>query len=256
MVKMLEIFDFNIYILVFLFVAAFIAGFIDSIAGGGGMITIPSLLLTGISPIEALATNKLQSSFGSFSAAKYFYKKGFINIKESLPNVIIVFVLSGIGTISVQFIDTSLLSKFLPFLIMAFGIYFLLAPQVGDEDRAYHKKLFILSLCAIGFYDGFFGPGTGSFFLLALIMFAGLNITKSLAQAKLYNFATNLSSVLFFSFSGNMLFGIGLIMACGQFIGANLGAKMALKYGVRIIKPLIVCVSFALSFKLIYDNFF
>lgn len=253
---MFEVFGFDIYIIVCLFFVALIAGFIDSIAGGGGMITIPSLLLAGASPLESLATNKLQSSFGSFSAARYFYNKGYINLKESLPNIIIVFLLSGAGTISVQFIDTNLLQKFLPFLIMAFGIYFLFSPQVNNEDRASYKRLFILALCAIGFYDGFFGPGTGSFFLLALIMFAGLNITKSLAQAKLYNFATNLSSVLFFSFSGNMLFSIGLIMACGQFIGANLGAKMALKYGVRIIKPLIVCVSFALSFKLIYDNFF
>ena len=251
---MFEVFRFDIYIIACLFFVALIAGFIDSIAGGGGMITIPSLLLAGASPLETLATNKLQSSFGSFSAARYFYNKGYINLKESLPNIIIVFLLSGAGTISVQFIDTNALQKFLPFLIMAFGIYFLFSPQVNNEDRASHKRLFILALCVIGFYDGFFGPGTGSFFLLALIMLAGSNITKSLAQAKLYNFSTNLASVLFFAFSGNMLFGIGLIMALGQFIGANLGAKMALKYGVKIIKPLIVLVSFIMSIKLIYEN--
>ena len=99
------------------------------------------------------------------------------------------------------------------------------------------------------------GPGTGSFLLLALIVLAGYGLTNALGEAKLYNFATNLASVVFFAIGGNMLFGVGLMMALGQFIGANLGSRAAIRYGIKIIKPLIVIVSFAMAAKLLYEQF-
>ena len=249
--------EFEISTLILLFLAAFLAGFIDSIAGGGGMITLPALLLSGAPPLESLATNKLQSSFGSFSATRHFYKKGYLNLKKCLPFAILVFIFSSLGTISVQFINTDFLSKFLPFLIMIFGFYFLFSPKISEDQRAthFHKAYLFLALAGIGFYDGFFGPGTGSFLMLALIALGGLGITKALAEAKLYNFSTNLASLIFFAIGGNMLFGIGLVMAMGQFIGANLGSRAAIKYGIKIIKPLIVIVSFSMATKLLYDQF-
>ena len=235
-----------------IFFAAFVAGFVDSIAGGGGMITIPALLLSGVSPLQALATNKLQSTFGSFSATLHFYKKGFINLKFSLPFAITAFVFSAIGTIRVEF-----LSKILPFLILIFGLYFLFAPSIGTAqktDKA-NGALLILAIAGIGLYDGFFGPGTGSFFILALIVVGGFELTQSLGQAKLYNFSTNLASLIFFALGGHMLWWVGLVMALGQFIGANLGAKMAIRYGIRIVKLLIVAVSFLMAAKLLYEQF-
>lgn len=243
--------------LALLFGAAFLGGFIDSIAGGGGSITLPSLMLAGASPLEALATNKLQGSFGSFSATRLFYKKGYLDLKKCLPFAILVFIFASFGTIAVQFIDTKFLSKFLPFLIMLFGFYFLFSPKISEEQRAvqFHKAYLLLALAAIGLYDGFFGPGTGSFLLLALIALGGFGITNALAQAKLYNFSTNLASLIFFALGGNMLFGIGLVMALGQFIGANLGSRAAIRYGIKIIKPLIVIVSFSMAAKLLYDQF-
>lgn len=249
--------EFEISTLILLFLAAFLAGFIDSIAGGGGMITLPALLLSGASPLESLATNKLQSSFGSFSATRHFYKKGYLDLKKCLPFAILVFIFSSLGTISVQFINTDFLSKFLPFLIMIFGFYFLFSPKISEDQRAtqIHKVYLFLALVGIGFYDGFFGPGTGSFLMLALIALGGLGITNALAEAKLYNFSTNLASLIFFAIGGNMLFGIGLVMAMGQFIGANLGSRAAIKYGIKIIKPLIVIVSFSMAAKLLYDQF-
>lgn len=246
----------DVYIIALLFFAALAAGFVDSIAGGGGMITIPALLLSGVSPLQALATNKLQSTFGSFSAALHFYKKGFINLKFSLPFAIITFVFSAIGTISVQFIQVDSLSKILPFLILIFGFYFLLAPNIGTTQKTKKASgtLLILAIAGIGLYDGFFGPGTGSFFILALILVGGFELTQSLGQAKLYNFATNIASLIFFALGGHMLWWVGIVMALGQFIGANLGAKMAIRYGIRIVKPLIVAVSFLMAAKLLYEQ--
>ncbi|WP_297814075.1 TSUP family transporter [uncultured Helicobacter sp.] len=247
----------DIFMLLFLFGAGFIAGFIDSIAGGGGMITIPALLLSGIPPLETLATNKLQASFGSFSATRHFYKRGYLDIKHSFPLAALVFIFSALGTISVQFIQADSLSKILPFLILLFGIYFLFSPKIREEQKAttLHKGFLILTLACIGFYDGFFGPGTGSFLMLALILLGGFGLTQSLAQAKFYNFSTNIASLLFFAFGGKILWGVGLVMALGQFIGANLGSRTAIRYGIRIIKPLIVLVSFIMAAKLLYEQF-
>ena len=249
--------EFEISTLILLFLAAFLAGFIDSIAGGGGMITLPALLLSGASPLESLATNKLQSSFGSFSATRHFYKKGYLDLKKCLPSAILVFIFASLGTISVQFINADFLSKFLPFLIMIFGFYFLFSPKISKDQRAtqIHKAYLFLALAGIGFYDGFFGPGTGSFLMLALIALGGLGITKALAEAKLYNFSTNHASLIFFAIGGNMLFGIGLVMAVGQFIGPNIGSKEAIKYGIKIIKTLVVIVSISMEAKLLYDQF-
>lgn len=247
----------DIYMLALLFFVALLAGFIDSIAGGGGMITIPALLLAGIPPLQALATNKFQSSFGSFSATMQFYKKGYINLKSEIIPVGITFIFAALGTISVQFIQTEFLSKILPFLILVFGLYFLFSPKIQEvtQTQKTHISYLYLAISAISFYDGFFGPGTGSFFILALILIGGFNITQSLGRAKLYNFSTNLASLMFFAIGGHILLGIGLLMALGQFIGAYLGSKMAIRYGIRIIKPFIVSVSFLMAAKLLYEQF-
>lgn len=249
--------SFDVYMLLLLFFAAFVAGFIDSISGGGGMITIPALLLAGISPIQVLATNKLQSSFGSFSATLQFYKKGYINLKSGIPFASIAFIFSAIGTMSVQFIQLEFLSKILPFFVLIFGLYFLFSPNIQEIEKTekINKAYLSFAIAAVGFYDGFFGPGTGSFFMLALIIIGGLGVTQSLGQAKLYNFSTNLASLIFFAFGGHILWGIGLLMALGQFIGANLGSRMAIRYGIRIIKPLVVGISFLMATKLLYEQF-
>ncbi|RDU65166.1 TSUP family transporter [Helicobacter sp. MIT 14-3879] len=245
-------------ILLILILVAFIAGFVDSIAGGGGIITIPALLLAGIPPHYALGTNKLQSSFGSFSATIHFYRKGHLKIKENLPFIISVGVFASIGTILIQFFDANVLSKFIPFLLIIFSIYFLFSPKIKEENSiAKLGKLGLaLILGVIGFYDGFFGPGTGSFLMFALILFGGFGIKESLAQAKLYNFTTNIASVIFFAIGGHILYKIGLAMAVGQFLGAYIGSKVALKYGIKIIKPLVVIVSILASINLLSKQYF
>lgn len=246
-------FDLTLTTILLLMAAAFIGGFIDSIAGGG-MLTLPALMLAGIPAHEALGTNKFQGVFGTFSAVLQFYKKGHLDLKKCALFAGFAFVFALGGTIAVQIISADFLRKAIPFLMIFFALYFLFSPKVSEESSKARigKVALAFVIGAIGFYDGFFGPGTGSFLMIALISLGGFGIKDALAQAKLYNFATNLASVLVFLAFGHIIFAVGISMAVGQFIGANLGAKTALKYGIKVIKPLVVLISLAMCIKLIF----
>lgn len=247
-------FDLTLTTLLVLSVVALVAGFVDSIAGGGGMITIPALMLAGIPSHEALGTNKFQGVFGTFSAVLHFYKKGHLDLKKCALFVGFAFVFALGGTLAVQVINADLLRKAIPFLLMFFALYFLFSPKVSEESSKARLSRIALAFVigAIGFYDGFFGPGTGSFLMIALISLGGFGIKDALAQAKLYNFATNLASVIMFAVFGHIIFVVGAAMAVGQFIGGYLGAKTALKYGIKVIKPLVVIISLAMCVKLLF----
>lgn len=250
--------DLNMDMYIILFCAAFFAGFIDSIAGGGGMITIPILFLVGIPPHQALGVNKLQSCFGSFSATMHFYKKGYINIKDNIIPIICVFICATGGTLLVHFLETKFLAKCIPLLLIIFAIYFLFSPKITEEQSSARCSLALLYfvLGIIGFYDGFFGPGTGSFLMFALIMLGGYGLKGALAHAKLFNFTSNFASMFIFAIGGQILWLLGFIMGIGQFIGANLGSRLALRYGIKIIKPIVVCVSLIVCIKLIYNEYY
>lgn len=244
-------------IIALLFLVATIAGFIDAIAGGGGLITIPALLMTGMPPALALGTNKLQACGGSFSASLYFLRKSAVSLKEVWFIILWVFLGASLGTILIQLVDSSLIKKALPFLVFAIGLYFLLTPKLGDQDRQQRISFRLFALSAgvgIGFYDGFFGPGTGSMLSLALVMLLGFNLTKATAHAKVFNFTSNIASLLFFLMGGQILWSVGLAMMCGQFIGANLGAKMVLTKGQHLIRPMVVVMSFIMTLKMAFDQ--
>ena len=145
-------------VIILLFIVAWIAGFIDAIAGGGGLITIPALLMAGMPPALALGTNKLQACGGSFSASLYFIRQKAVNIKQVWLLLLITFIGAVCGTILIQQVDASIIKKILPFLILAIGIYFLLTPKLGDEDRRQRLSYTMFAFTAglgIGFYDGF-----------------------------------------------------------------------------------------------------
>lgn len=253
---MLEDISLQLYIILF-FVALF-AGFIDSIAGGGGIITIPALLLAGIPPHQALGVNKLQSCFGSFSAALHFYRNGYLSLKDNIISIICVFICATFGTLLINVLKADFLARIIPFLLIIFAIYFLLSPKISEEQRVVRYGSFVLYLVLglIGFYDGFFGPGTGSFLILALIGLGGYGLKSALARAKLFNFTSNIASMLVFALGGKILFLLGFVMGIGQFIGANIGSKLAIRYGIKIIKPLIVVVSLLICAKLLYNQYF
>lgn len=251
---MLEFFD---QITLLLIMAAFIAGIIDSIAGGGGMITIPALLLAGIPPIEALGTNKVQGLFGSTSATIAYARKGLVDLRTQWPEAIMSLIGSILGALLATILPVDILRAVLPILLLAIAAYFLLKPEISDIDRSSRMSPFLFGLTIvplIGFYDGVFGPGTGSFFMLAFVSLAGYGILKATAHTKLLNCASNLGSLAAFAAVGVINWKIGLTMGIAQFIGAQIGAALAVKIGSRIIKPLLIIISLALAVRLLIDE--
>lgn len=244
-------------IVALLFFVAMLAAFIDSIAGGGGLLTVPALLAAGLTPAQALATNKLQAVGASFSASLYFLRRGAVNLREQRLNIAMTFIGAVIGTLLIQHLHTELLRQILPLLILAIGLYFLLVPRLGEEDRARRLHGLPFALIAgssVGFYDGFFGPGAGSFYALAFVTLAGFNMAKATAHAKVLNFTSNLSSLLFFMFGGQVMWGLGVVMLLGAICGARMGAHMVLSRGQKLIRPMVVIVSAVMSSKLLYDS--
>ena len=240
-----------------LFLIAMLAGFIDSIAGGGGLLTVPSLLAAGLSPAQALATNKLQSVGGSFSASLYFIRRGAVNLNEQWLNIAMTLLGSVLGAILIQRLQADFLRQMLPLFLIAIGLWFLLMPRLGEVDRARRLHGLAFALVgggAVGFYDGFFGPGAGSFYALAFVTLCGYNLAKATAHAKVLNFTSNLGSLLFFMFGGKVVWGTGLIMMLGAFCGARLGARLVLSRGQKLIRPMVVIVSAVMSTKLLWDS--
>lgn len=243
-------------VLLLLFLAAMLAGFIDAIAGGGGMVTIPAMLLAGIPPLHALGTNKLQSLFGSGSASWAYARHGHVDLRGQWPMVLTAALGAVAGALLATVIPADWLKLALPFLLVGIAIYFGLKPNVGDIDQ--HRRMgartFGLTFVpAIGFYDGVFGPGTGSFLMLGFVALAGFGVLKATAHTKFLNFGSNVGAFAVFLAHGAVLWKVGLLMGAGQFLGAQLGSRFAMKRGAKIIKPLLVTVSIALAIRLLAD---
>ena len=242
----------SIEIILMLAAVAALAGFIDAIAGGGGLLTIPAMLLTNIPPVLTLGTNKLQAASGALAASITMIKKGVIKPKSIKFAIIAAFLGSVIGTIAVQLSPPDLLEKLIPFLIAAIGIYTLFAPRLGEVEAAprisegtWQKVVAPL----IGFYDGYMGPGTGMFFALGNVALRGRQIIEATGAAKVLNLSTNIGSLIFFILGSNVLWKVGLAMMVGQTIGAYFGSHMVVKGGSKIIRPMIVLVCLAMLTK-------
>lgn len=245
-----------IEIIILLAVAAFLAGFIDAIAGGGGLITVPALMLAGFSPVESLGTNKLQGLFGTGSATLAYAAKGHVDLSSQWPMAALAFFGGIVGALTAALVPGDVLRIVLPVLLVAIALFFALKPDLDDVDRARRIAPFLFGLVvvpAIGFYDGIFGPGTGSFFMLAFIMLAGYGVLKATAHTKLLNFASNLGGFAAFAFAGVVFWQVGLMMGLMQFAGARVGAAMAMKNGARLIKPLLVVTCLLLAARLLWD---
>jgi uncharacterized membrane protein YfcA len=238
---------------VLLVVAAFVAGTIDAIAGGGGLVTIPALLAVGVAPVAALATNKLQSAVGTAGAVVAFARKGRIDLRRFGVPAAMSLGGSAIGAFLVTQIDPSFLSGFIPLLLIAMVVYFVVGPKMSDEDR--HARAGRVALwgtaAAIGCYDGFFGPGTGSFLTVALVALFGLGLPGAIAHAKLLNLASNVAAVAVLVAGGHALWATGLAMAAANAAGGQVGAHVAMRYGGRAARPLLIVVSLALTAKLL-----
>lgn len=236
--------------------AGFAAGFVDSIAGGGGLITVPALMLAGLSPVEALGTNKLQGLFGSGSATFSYASKGHVDVRRQAPSALMAFAGGILGALAATVVPGTVLSAAMPVVLVAIALYFAVKPNMGDVDRARRLSPFLFGLLVvpmIGFYDGVFGPGAGSFYMLAFVSLAGYGVLKATAHTKLLNFSSNLGGFVVFMLAGVVHWKVGLMMGAAQFLGARVGAHLAIRNGARLIKPLLVAVCLALAAKLLAD---
>lgn len=248
----------TIWHLPLLFGTGLAAGFVDSVAGGGGLITVPVLLSFGLDPAAALGTNKLQASFGSGSAAWHYTRACAASWTDARLGFVVTFLAAAAGTWCVQQLPSDFLQRFIPVLLIAVAIYSLLRPELGRADqpprmpRAGFDLLFGLLL---GFYDGFFGPGTGTFWAMAFVLVLGFNFTRATGAAKLMNFASNLSSLTFFAINGHVLLLPGIVMGLGQFLGARIGSRTVVKHGAKFIRPIFIAAVLAITGKLIHDAY-
>ncbi len=251
-------FNFGWEMLLLFFAAAALAGFIDSIAGGGGLIGIPVLLLSGLPPINALATNKVQGMAGSFTASMTMIKKGVVDFRKIWFAALMSFIGATLGTICVHYIDVSVLDILVPIVLIMIGLYFLLVPNIGDVEKKprMQEKVFNTTVVpGIGFYDGIFGPGTGSFFSLSNIALRGQQIITATGNAKVFNFASNIAAVVVFVVSGKVVWLVGGVMIIGQILGAYLGSLMVIKNGSKLIRPLVVVMCFLMVARYLYGKF-
>ena len=239
-----------------LFLTGAVAGLIDSIAGGGGLITIPVLLGLGLPPQTALGTNKLQATFGSFSAMAHFVRAGTVRLRDAAPGVVWTAIGAILGSYTVQQIDPGFLKKVIPYLLLLILCYTIFTPKLGAEEvkprltRGIFYPLFGLLL---GFYDGFLGPGTGSFWVVSLMLGLGFEMRKGTGYTKVFNFVSNIVSLAVFIAGGHVLLWTGLVMGAGQAVGARVGAKLVIRKGTRFIRPVFICSVLAVTAKLFWD---
>lgn len=248
--------DLAIHLLALLFAAAFIAGFVDSIAGGGGLITIPVMLIAGIPPLEAIATNKLQGQFGVASATIAYARRGHVDLKKQMPMALMATLGGVLGALLASVVPADMLAAAIPFLLIGIALFFALKPNLSDLDSHQRVTPLLFGLTAvplIGLYDGVFGPGAGSFYMLAFVLLAGFGMLKATAHTKLLNLGSNFGSFLVFALTGSILWKVGLVMGAGQVLGAQVGSRVAMRGGAKIIKPLLVLSCLGLALKLISD---
>jgi uncharacterized membrane protein YfcA len=244
-------------ILALLFLAGLGAGFIDAIAGGGGLITVPALLWAGLDPRMALGTNKMQSVFGTAMAVRRYAHAGLMNWRELRPAILVTFFSAAAGTWVVTLISNEVLVKVVPWLLLGLAVYLLASPKLGavaTKERIGAAAFALLAGGILGFYDGFFGPGTGAFWTLACVALRGMELTRSIAYTKVVNLTSNLASLTVFLSAGLVRFDVALVMIAGQLLGGRLGAGMAVKHGAPFIRVIFVSVVIALTAKLLWDQ--
>lgn len=250
-------FDFDPSILVILIVFGFLAAFIDSVVGGGGLITLPALLFTGLSPAGAVATNKLASTIGSLTSTFMFYRSGKLDIKSVYKLFPLSFIGSMLGAWTVHLINPNILKPLMLVMLAAVAIYTIFKKDWGSISApktlsTRHFIFFMATIFAIGFYDGFLGPGTGSFLIFAFLLI-GYDFIKAAGNAKFLNFGSNIAGLLMFVFLGQVNYTYGLIMGIAQLAGAICGSKFALKKGSSYVRALFITVTCLMLAKNIYD---
>jgi uncharacterized membrane protein YfcA len=231
------------------------AGFVDAIAGGGGLLTVPALLWAGLPPQAALGTNKLQSSFGTALAAVNYGRAGLLKWRELRLGIVITALAAMAGALTVSQLDAGLLRRAIPVLLLAIAGYFWWKPELGTERRPPRMKSATFAWMfglALGFYDGFFGPGAGSFWMVACVLLLGLDLGAATGHTKAMNLASNLGALAVFLAAQQVRFDVGAVMIAGQLIGAKLGSGLVIRRGARLVRPIFLAVVLLLAARLLW----
>ena len=240
-------------------VAGLAAGWVDAVVGGGGLIQLPALLLVpGISPVQALATNKMGSIFGTTTSAVTFYRRAHPDLKTALPMAGVALAGSFGGALLAALLPSSVFKPVIVVALIAVAVFTAARPTVGEltalrhTGRRHYATAAGIGL-AIGFYDGLIGPGTGSFLIIAMVALLGYNFLAASAKAKIVNMATNLGALAFFLPHGSVLWGLGLVLGFANMVGGYIGARMAVTQGSKFIRIVFLAVVAALIVKLGHD---
>lgn len=242
-----------------LFGAGIFAGTVDAIAGGGGLISLPLLMSIGLPAPMALGTNKLQASIGTSMATYNYFKNKLISFQILAKGLLFGFVGASLGSLTAQWIDSFLLEKILPFLMLLIFFYTLFSEKLGLLDS--HPRLpepifYMIFGFALGFYDGFLGPGTGSFWVISLVYFLGYNLAKATAYTKVFNLKSNIIATLWFIVGSNIDYRIAFIMACGQLLGGKMGSHLVIHKGAKFVRPIFLIIVFSSIIVMLYKSYF
>lgn len=243
-----------------LIAVAFCGGWIDSIAGGGGLVTLPALLIAGIAPHVALGTNKLQAVCGATASSLRYFLGNKVRRRLLLGCVPLALAGSALGSSAILRVSPTVIKPLLVPIFVVIGIYMALRKETGaeaDPAKGTGKRLVavLAGTFLIGFYDGFFGPGTGIFLFMLLVLVYGMEAVEATGTTKVINWATNLAAVVVFFRSGSIDFTLGLSMAAANVLGALTGSHMVIKKGQRFIRLIVMIVVLALAAKIGYDSF-
>jgi uncharacterized membrane protein YfcA len=244
--------------LLLLAAAGALGGFIDSIVGGGGLITVPALLFAGVTPQLALGTNKLQSSFGTSVSAFRCWRAGLIGARTVAFTAPVSFLCGACGAYCAAHSHPDVLKKVVPILLICAALYALLSPKLGDRTGTPRLAPLAFALVfglVLGMYDGFFGPGTGMFWMMACVLVLCQDLRHAAGTTRVVNLASNLGALLIFMRSDCLRFDAGLAMIGGQLVGAQLGSGLVIARGARIIRPLYIVMALAIASRLLWDAF-
>ncbi len=252
--------DLTLNITLLLLLAGAIAGFVDALAGGGGLISLPALLMTGLPPINAIATNKLQGSFGTLTSSLTVLKKNIVSLAEIKFMFFASLLGSSLGAFILLFIDVDALQFIIPLVLISIIIYFSFSPNL-DKQKARTPKISrnhfrYLAVPFIGFYDGILGTGAGSFFATAGVALRAQTLVKATSVAKFLNLASNFAALVVFIFSGKVIWIFGSIMIIGQILGGYLGSLAIVNGGTKFIKPMILIMSSAMTLRYVYEMWY
>jgi uncharacterized protein len=246
---------------VLLVLAAFAAGWVDAVVGGGGLIQLPVLLLVpGIQTVQALATNKLSSSMGTATSAATYYRRVHPSLRTALPTAVVAAIGSASGAAFASAVPDGVLEPVILVALVVVALYTLLRPALGGATELRfsghrHTVVAMLVGAIIGFYDGIAGPGTGAFLVFALVGLLGYAFLEASATAKIINLSTNVGALVVFALDGSVLWTLGLVMGLANLAGGYLGARTAVSAGSRFVRIVFLAVVFVLIVRLAVQVF-